>query len=104
MDPRETTENIVGEPPFPVKANRHLFTASFEKLTHLASQATRQSLKNSEVPTYRIAIQQHSAEALGSVFFFHLTACAFAGELYGVEAFNQPGVEESKKLLRQSLA
>jgi len=31
-------------------------------------------------------------------------ATAFLGELYGIDAFNQPGVELSKKLTKEALA
>jgi glucose-6-phosphate isomerase len=44
-----------------------------------------------------------SEEALGAFFFFQEVACAMAGELYGVDAYSQPGVEEAKKLLREAL-
>ncbi len=57
----------------------------------------------SDVPTYRIEIPKLDGECLGALFFFFETACAFAGELYGVNAFDQPGVEEAKKLLRTAL-
>ncbi|MEJ2192027.1 MAG: glucose-6-phosphate isomerase, partial [Nitrospirota bacterium] len=36
------------------------------------------------------------AAHLGQLFLFFELATAFAGCLYGVNAFNQPGVEEGK--------
>ena len=38
-----------------------------------------------------------------SFILFQEFACAIAGEFYQVNAFNQPGVEEAKQLLRSSL-
>jgi glucose-6-phosphate isomerase len=93
----------IAKPPFAVDKNDYLFRHNFDEVNHLASLATQKSLQNSHVPTYRIEIAKLSAEALGSLYFFFETACAFAGELYGVDAFNQPGVEEAKRLLHSSL-
>ena len=82
----------------------YLSRHSFEKISHEACGATQRSLTNSQVPTYRITVPNLDAAALGALFFFFETATAFAGELYGVNAFDQPGVEESKKLLHAALA
>lgn len=96
-------KTLIGEPPFAVDALKFLFPHSFEEVSHLAGQATQASLRNSGVPTYRIELPNADARALGALFFFFETACAFAGELYEVDAFNQPGVEEAKRLLRAAL-
>lgn len=94
----------IGKPSFEVAPDfQFLFPHSFGEVAAKASRATEQSLANSQVPTYRIRIPEVTAEALGAFFFFQELACALAGELYGVDAFDQPGVEEAKKLLRQSL-
>lgn len=94
---------VVAEPAFDAGDQKYLVGQSFARISRLASGATEKSLNNSGVPTYRLEITRLDERALGALFFFHETACAFAGELYGVDAFNQPGVEEAKRLLRQSL-
>lgn len=76
---------------------------SFAEINHKACLATEQSLQSAGRTTYRISFREISAKSLGALLFFFETACAMAGELYEVDAFNQPGVEEAKKLLRQSL-
>lgn len=81
-----------------------LFGHSFAEVTRKASRATETSLNNAKIPTYRIKLHHLSEKTLGAFFFFLETACAAAGEFYGVDAFDQPGVEEAKKLLRQSLS
>jgi len=94
----------VGKPSFAVSKDfEFLFDHSFDEIAAKASRATEKSLANSQVPTYRFQFPAVTAEALGGFFFFQELACALAGELYGVDAFDQPGVEEAKKLLRQSL-
>ena len=99
----EGGKTVIGEPGFEVKGLNYLFQHTFEEITHLACGATQKSLSNSGVPTYRLSIPRLDARFLGALFLFFETACAFAGELYDVDAFNQPGVEEAKKLLRAAL-
>lgn len=101
--PGSQTKTPIGEPRFPVRDNRYLFPHSFEEITHKASLAVEKSLVNSGVPTYRIELPRLDARALGALFFFMETACGLAGELYEVDAFDQPGVEEAKRILRESL-
>lgn len=94
----------IGAPTFEIDpAFSFLAPHTFSEVVTKASLATEQSLRNSQVPTYRFLIPKVDAKALGAFFFFQQTACALAGELYGIDAFDQPGVEEAKKLLRQSL-
>lgn len=99
----EGGKTVIGEPNFEVQGLNYLFHHSFEEITHLACGATQKSLVNSGVPTYRLTVPKVSAHTLGALFLFFETSCAFAGELYDVDAFNQPGVEEAKKLLRAAL-
>ncbi len=94
----------VGEACFTPGNSAYLCKHSFEKISHEACVATQQSLTNSGVPTYRLTLSKLDARALGALYFFFETATAFAGELYGINAFDQPGVEESKKLLHGALA
>jgi glucose-6-phosphate isomerase len=103
MDVVEKKTTQVGTPLFPTGKLDYLCNQNFEKLSRQASVATEKSLNNSDIPTYRIELQALEEFTLGSLFFFFETACAFAGELYGVNAFDQPGVEETKKLLRALL-
>lgn len=94
----------VGKPAFDAdKAFSFLYQHDFATIAQKASFATEKSLNNSGVPTYRFSLPRVDASALGAFFFFHETACAFAAELFGIDAFDQPGVEEAKRLLRQSL-
>jgi glucose-6-phosphate isomerase len=92
---------LVGKPAFETGEFGFLCKHTFEKVNHLALEATQKSL--SHLPSYRFRFPEITAKALGAWMFLMETACAVAGELYGVDAFNQPGVEEAKKLLRKSL-
>jgi len=93
----------VGTPTFSSPDFDYLTHRTFSELNLLASQATEESLHRGEVPTYRFSLPQLSPFNLGAFIFFQETACALAGELYRVNAFDQPGVEETKKILKGKL-
>lgn len=97
------TPLTVGPAPVPTPDFKYLSEHSFEEINSKALLATAQSLEGAKVPTYRFMFEKLSPETLGSFILFQEFACAIAGEFYQVNAFNQPGVEEAKKLLRQSL-
>lgn len=103
LDILSTKSTVVGACALSSEKLQKLSEITFERLSHLACQATEQSLSRSEIPTYRITLKQITPEALGALFFFWQLSCAFAAELYGVNAYDQPGVEEAKVLLRDQL-
>jgi len=47
-------------------------------------------------PNATIAMEQICAESVGGLFYLWELATAYAGRLYNVDAFNQPGVEAGK--------
>lgn len=49
-------------------------------------------------PSITLHVPAVNAHALGELFFLYEAATAFAGELYDVNAFDQPGVELGKRL------
>jgi glucose-6-phosphate isomerase len=99
----ESVRRLVGEPPFPAPEFAFLFPHSFARLVSLAARATEQSLRNGGMPTYRLELTSVDERTLGAFFFFWETVCAVAGEFYDVNAFDQPGVEESKILWKAAL-
>lgn len=93
----------VRNPVFKSPAFSYLWDIPAGRLNRLACDSTQTSLKRSGVPTYRIDLPKVEARAMGALFLFFELSCAFAAELYGVNAFDQPGVEEAKQLLRDAL-
>ncbi len=79
------------------------FQHTFGELSWKAMQATEKSLQQRPLPTYRIEIPSLTPQTLGSLFFFFEWATAIAGELYEVNAYNQPGVEEAKRYFQENL-
>lgn len=61
------------------------------------------ALTKNKRPNATISIRSVSPEALGTLFQFFMIATAYAGEFFGVNAYNQPGVEEGKRLARRVL-
>ncbi len=69
-----------------------LLTAEFE--------ATEASLAVENRPSVRIELEAINAFELGGLLYGMEAACVLAGELYGIEAFDQPAVEWGKKAAR----
>ena len=64
---------------------------------------TELALKQRSRPTCSIAIPTVSAETMGQLLMMFMLATAFAGELYNVNAFDQPGVELGKQITKERL-
>jgi glucose-6-phosphate isomerase len=59
---------------------------------------TVSSLVRRSRPVGRLTLARVSAEAVGELLMLLQATTAFAGPLYGVDPFDQPGVEEAKRL------
>ena len=82
---------------------RYLKNTSFNELLDIERNATTMSYTKNKRPNITITISKIDEEHLGQLFMLFESATAFLGELYGVDAFNQPGVELSKKLTKEAL-
>jgi len=88
--------------PFPKKLD-YLKNVSFNKLIHIEMEGTIQALTEKDRPNITINIDEVNAETLGGLFMLFEAATAFLGELYDIDAFNQPGVELSKQITKKLL-
>lgn len=77
---------------------------SFTNLAHLERSATAESLRENKRPNATLFVPKLDERSLGELFQFWEHATALMGELSDVDAFNQPGVELSKRLMRKELA
>ena len=68
------------------------------QLFHAEMRATQAALTEAGRPNCRWTLPQVDEYTIGAFFQTLEFQTAFAGELYGVDAFDQPGVELSKKL------
>lgn len=76
---------------------------SFNKLLKIEKKATASSLTHNKRPNITIKIDRISEKSLGELFMLFECATAFLGEFFNINAYDQPGVELSKKLTKQAL-
>ncbi|HWV38692.1 MAG TPA: hypothetical protein VN033_09490 [Vulgatibacter sp.] len=67
-------------------------------------RGTTAALAQAGRPSLTLRLPRVDAQALGELYFLWEAATAFAGTLYGVDPFDQPGVEASKRLTKALMA
>ncbi|MBI5414405.1 glucose-6-phosphate isomerase [Candidatus Peregrinibacteria bacterium] len=80
-----------------------LENTSFAKLMRVEKKATADALTEYGKPNITVHIPEISEEHLGELFLLFEGAIAFLGEYFGINAFDQPGVELSKNLTKKYL-
>ncbi len=95
-------KKLVPVPPVDVEFS-YLFSKTLEELLHAEMNATRTSLINSSRPSVTLSVPELSPKIMGELFVFFELLVVFMGHLYNINPFDQPGVEEGKRILRQSL-
>jgi glucose-6-phosphate isomerase len=81
----------------------YLKNVSFKKLIHTEKQGTEQALSQNDRPSISIKLPEVNEYSLGELFMFFEASIAFLGEMYNINAFDQPGVELSKNLTKELL-
>ena len=82
---------------------QYLSGHSINELFHSEERATAYSVYKNMVPNCTIKIPEVSAYYMGQLFMFLEKVIPVLGNLYNVNAFDQPGVEESKEYARALL-
>lgn len=77
---------------------------SFQSIMDAELSGTAHALTKSKTPNGTLIIPSITPESLGALFQFYELATAYMGELFGINAFDQPGVEEGKKHAKALLA
>src|SRR5687768_1849199 len=70
---------------------------SLGELIDIEQRATAGALARRGRPNMTISLDRVDASDVGELMMFLELATAYAGELYGIDAFNQPGVELGKQ-------
>lgn len=70
---------------------------SLAELISIEQRATAGALAKRGRPNLTIHLDKVDAEHVGELIMFLEIATAYAGQLYGIDAFNQPGVELGKQ-------
>ncbi len=71
---------------------------TLSQLLSAERRGTAMALATDRRPSLTIRLAALNAPNLGGLFFLWEAATALAGELYGIDAFDQPGVELGKRL------
>jgi glucose-6-phosphate isomerase len=79
-----------------VEGMGYLGGRSFNQLIDAERVATTIALTDAERMNLTMTLPKLDAESLGQAFFLLEAATAYAGELYNIDAFDQPGVEAGK--------
>lgn len=79
-----------------VDAFSYLGGHSLNELLHAEEFATKAALTKAQRPHATISLPAVNAYYIGQLLFFLELQTAYAGELYNIDAFNQPGVEQGK--------
>ncbi len=74
-----------------------------EDINKVAEKATCMAHMEGGVPIIEINIKELTPYNVGQLIFFFEKACAISGYVLGVNPFDQPGVEEYKKRMKQML-
>lgn len=77
---------------------------SFNKLIHTEQQGTTEALTRNNRPNITLELEKVDEHHLGALFMLFEASTAFLGEFYGIDTFNQPGVELSKVITRELLS
>lgn len=76
---------------------------SLNEINNIASSATSIAHNNTNILNNIINIDKLDAYHLGYLMQFFMISCAMSGFLENVDAFNQPGVEEYKRIMKELL-
>jgi glucose-6-phosphate isomerase len=75
----------------------YLFGKSFFELLNAEAKATAHALLKADQPNYTITLEKLDAHNLGWLLQHLMWQTAFLGELWNINAFDQPGVELGKE-------
>ncbi|HQG13661.1 MAG TPA: glucose-6-phosphate isomerase, partial [bacterium] len=93
-------ETIVEEPS---EAFSYIKERTLSEILNAECEATIGALTKMNRPSMKISFPNVDALHLGEFFMLYQIATAFAGALYGINPFDQPGVELGKILTREIL-
>jgi glucose-6-phosphate isomerase len=77
---------------------------SMNRLMEAECLGTADALKNAQRPVMRIVLPEVDAHAVAQLLYLLEVETAVAGRLHNINTFDQPGVEEGKKIARALMA
>lgn len=92
-----TDIELTGE--FPAEVEYAYFAGhTMGEQLNIEELSTEMSLAGAGRPCYRITLKDISASTLGALFYFYEALVVYSAQLWRVNPFNQPGVEEGKNI------
>jgi len=82
---------------FPKRDIHYLSGHTFADLIHVEQQATQLSLTKAARMNATIQLSAITPRTIGMLLYFFQMQTAYAGELFNINAFDQPGVEQGKQ-------
>ncbi len=82
-----------------VPAVQYLEGHSFHEILNTEQEASALALKKVGRPSAVLSMSKLDADSLGKLFMFFELAVVYVAEMLGVNAFDQPGVEEGKQMM-----
>ena len=76
---------------------------SLHEINNIVEDSVMRAHFSGGVPCIEIILQKLDEETIATMIYFFQLAAAYSGYLFGIEPFNQPGVEVYKKEVRESL-
>ena len=73
------------------------------EINNLVLDSVMRAHFSGQVPCLEIELDELNIENVTSLMYFFMLSAAFSGYLFGIEPFDQPGVEVYKKEVRESL-
>lgn len=77
---------------------------SLHELVNVEQQATAVSLADLGRPSATLIVSELNERAMGQLFMLFELAVVYLAEMLGVNAFDQPGVEASKQIVKKTLS
>jgi glucose-6-phosphate isomerase len=82
-------------------ATEFLKDVTFTKLLHTELEGTARAFTETDRANITLEIHYINEDYIGQLFLLFEGATAFLGEMYGINAFDQPGVERSKIITKE---
>lgn len=82
---------------------KYLDGKTVEEVNLAAEKGTIDAHLSAKVPVLQITIDKVDEVHIGYLFYFFELACAISGKLLGINPFDQPGVEDYKRNMKNNL-
>jgi glucose-6-phosphate isomerase len=84
-------------------AAKKLRGRTFAELNAIARESNEEALASDGRPSCAVVLDRLDAKNLGALLYFFMATVAYEGELLDVCAYDQPGVEAYKKIMKARL-